>query len=162
MCAVLTDACCLTGALATHYQLLDLSTASCCMLGYRVYALTSSRRQVNSLPPPCWVQPWSLQHNLVVCRTQKRVYQTGVACRFHWIRTLNSSLSFRLQMREVVWEPLICCLCVVEGKYLKDLWSSKGLWSTSSSQSGESSNVLKKIPTPKMSHSVAYKRAATH
>lgn len=45
---MLTNARCLSGAQAAHYQLLDLSTASCCMLGYHVCALTSSRRQVNS------------------------------------------------------------------------------------------------------------------
>lgn len=57
MCAVLPVGCCLLGALATHYQLLDVSPASCCMLGYDVCALTSARRQVNSpacaYTPPC-------------------------------------------------------------------------------------------------------------
>lgn len=44
MGAVLTNARGLPSAQATHYQLLDLSTASCCMLGYHVCALTPSRR----------------------------------------------------------------------------------------------------------------------
>lgn len=47
-CAVLAVARCLLGALATHYQLRDLSTAYCCMLGYDVCAATFSRHRVNS------------------------------------------------------------------------------------------------------------------
>lgn len=49
MCrAVLAVACCLLGALAIHYQLLDLSTAYCCMLGYVcVRRSTSARSGVN-------------------------------------------------------------------------------------------------------------------
>lgn len=46
-CAVLAVARCLLGALATHYQLRDLSTAYCCMLGYDVGASAFSRRRVN-------------------------------------------------------------------------------------------------------------------
>lgn len=46
-CAVLAVARCLLGALATHYQLRDLSTAYCCMLGYDVCAATFSRHRVN-------------------------------------------------------------------------------------------------------------------